>query len=231
MSPYRIKATCADPLWKNISLCEIGISPGNPAHEGDKLASILDWAGEKFSSSILTLSDTMYRHNFMAMGENESAAHASGHALGDNWLKDNHDILQAHKDKIRLYRWAEWQEHPEFNQIYDDLMKYVAASDPLKQALNIDIQAFMARKMRQDQQFDFAKARFHSFNLITEEIACYILIGRHFRLARAYPSHDMQSFAFMRAPATPAELKGFENITHINLTLNRRSPNSALQAA
>lgn len=230
MSPYRIKATCPNPLWKHITTCEIGISPGNPAHKGDKLDSILDWAQEKFPHSILTLSDTMYRHNFMANGMSEKDALAAGKKLGDNWLSENRDILKRHENHIRIYRWAEWQQHQDFNRVYDDLMTYVSQSEPLRQALNTDIQAFIARKMRQGQNIDLAKARMHSFNLITEEIACYILIGRQYRLARAYPSHDMKSFAFLREPETPAPLKGFENITHVELTLNRRSSHMA-QAA
>ncbi len=230
MSPYRIKGTCADPLWKHITTCEIGISPGNPAHEGDKLASILDWAGERFQSSILTLSDTMYRHNFMSLGHNEEESYKLGQALGENWLQNNAAILEAHKEKIRIYRWDQWKDHQDFPRIYDDLMAYIATSQPLRQALDADIQAFIARKIRQDQGLDMAKARMHSFNLITEEIACYILIGRHFQLARAYPSRDMQSFAFMRLPQTPAHLKGFENIKHVELTLNRRGQGIA-QAA
>lgn len=220
--PYKIKATCPDPLWKNMPACEIGISPGNPAHQGDKLASILDWSRQKFPFSILNLSDTMYRHNFRAIGANEQEALTLSKKLGDDWLSQNNEILAQHKDHIRVYRWAEWQQQAAFNQVYDDLMAYIASSDPLRQALDADIQTFIARKVRQGQQLDSVKARLHSFNLITEEIACYILIGRSFRLARAYPSEDMESFAYMRRPETPETLKGFENIIHVELTLNRR---------
>lgn len=222
MSLYRIKATCADPLWRHMPVCEIGISPGNPSHDGDKLASILEWSNQKFQNSILTLSDTMYRHNFMASGAGEQEALELSQKMGDDWLARNDATLSRYKDRIRIYRWAEWQQHPDFEKVHDDLMQYISTSDPLKQALNNDIQAFIARKMRQGTFTDFAKTRLHSFNLITEEIACYILIGRHCRAARAYPSHDMQSFAFMRLPQTPPSLKGFENITHVELTLNRR---------
>lgn len=223
MSLYRIKATCPNHMWKHIATCEIGISPGNPAHEGEKLASILEWAQQKFPQSILTLSDTMYRHNFMAMGMHEQEAKEAGQKLGDDWLSRNNKIFTQYQDKIRIYRWSEWQQHGAFDHIYDDLMLYISSSEPLRQALNTDIQTFIARKTRQGQDIDLAKARMHSFNLITEEIACYILIGRHYKLARAYPSHDMESFAFLRRPETPAQLKGFENIIHVELTLNRRN--------
>lgn len=225
MSPYRIKATCTDPLWRHMPVCEIGISPGNPSHDGDKLASILEWSSQKFQHSILTLSDTMYRHNFMASGSSEQEAQELSRKLGDDWLARNEAILSRYNERIRIYRWAEWQKHPDFDKTHNDLMQYISSSAPLRHALNNDIQAFIARKMRQGTLADFAKARLHSFNLITEEIVCYVLIGRHFRAARAYPSHDMQSFSFMRQPQTPPSLKGFENITHVELTLNRRNQN------
>lgn len=224
MSLYRIKATCKDLDWRTMPVCEIGISPGNLCHEGEKLESILDWAAERFDHTLLTLSDTMYRHNFMAQNMSPASALSAAEKLGTDWLMRNHSILETYQRKMTLKRWDEWLLHPDFDKVHSHLMIYISECEPLRQALNLDIQSFMARKVRQGQNADLAKMRYHSFNLITEEIACYILMGRLGYYARAYPSHDMKSFSFMRRPDTPEALKGFENIAHVELTLNRRSP-------
>lgn len=223
MSPYKIKASCKQHNWRSFKQCELGISPGNAYHEGQKLESILAWATEHFDHCLLTLSDTMYRHNFMAQGLSADSALIASEKLGQNWLAQNQSALMPYLEKIKIKHWNEWLHHPDFEKTHNELMKYIAKSYDLKQALNLDIQSFMARKIRQGQMPDLVKMRYHSFNLITEEISCYILIGRSGSYARAYPSHDMHSFAFMRRPQTPVSLKGFENITHIELTLNRRA--------
>lgn len=203
--------------------CEIGVSIGNPNHEGDKFQSIMDWADRRFEFCIITVSDTLHRHNLVGEGMEESEAYARSLEQGDIWLSQNVAALRSveHAD-LRIKRWDEWLLHPDYESVHRMLVDYRDTNKGLQDALHQDIDNFLARKKRRGEDFDYDRVMRSSTEFLIEEIACYILIGRTYAALRVYPAKDMACFRYMRGGHVPEGLKGLELAPHLDLNFKRK---------
>jgi len=232
MSKYRIKGHGKNPLWREKKICELGISPGNDVHDGDKLFSTMEWASRHFEEIVITLSDTLYRHNFKAEGLTDILAYKEGLHVGEKWLFKNRAILEQFKPSIKnIDRWDKWLLHPDFTQIYNDLLLYDESDEGFKASIGSDIENYINRKDRNDGHIQEDILRENCRLFLLEEIAAYILIGRTYNSAHIYPAHDMTTTKYMRLEKTPDNLKGIEKIAHVRITLNRRSSAHATEEA
>lgn len=211
-------------VHKTLSRGELGISPGHPSEEGEKLHSLLGWMCGHFEECYITLSDSLYRFNFRMNGQNDVKAYLNSLAMGERWLFRNKKVLDEYKGRITaINRWNEWIYHPDFETTLHDITQYYAENTSFNTAVNNDIQEFIKRKLGQGAEMDIAAATRYSLKYMLEEAACYILIGRTYRAARVYPSTDMESFAHLRQDCIPDPIKGLELAPHVRVILNSKT--------
>lgn len=80
--------------------CRIQVSIGNPKYEGEKFASLMEWAERRYTSVQLIVSDTLQRHNFKMPNDN---ALAVSRQEGVNWLERNRGCIV----NAQITRWDE----------------------------------------------------------------------------------------------------------------------------
>lgn len=223
MSKYTINASGNDASWRDKAISEFGISPGHACHEGDKLESLLSWASTRFEASVLNLSDTLYRYNLRADGQNDVTAYKESLRLGEAWLFRNRSVLESYKSHIKsIHRWDYWLHHDGYADLHDELRAYLPNDEGLCRALQQDVERFIDRKMRQGALHDEDVTRTNCEEFLIEEAVCYILIGRTYEPARVYPAKDIDFFQYLRLPHIPETLRGFEKNLHTRVILNRK---------
>lgn len=206
-----------------LTSCEIGISIGNPAHEGDKLKSILKWVDKRFENCIITLSDTLYRYTYMAQGMDEAQAYFTALREGELWLERNREAFKIFDHALLQFdRWNKWLKHPDYPAVFQQLSTLYKQDGKLQNAFAKDVSAYISRCQKRGEDIDVAKASENSLAYLIEETACYILIGRAYEAWRAYPSRDMACFRYMRRPDIPENLKGIEKAPHLELNFKRK---------
>ncbi|PJB71025.1 MAG: hypothetical protein CO093_06185 [Alphaproteobacteria bacterium CG_4_9_14_3_um_filter_47_13] len=223
MIKYRITPKGRDRHWQEYQICELGISPGNIAHEGDKFISILDWASRNFEKTIITLSDTLYRFNFQADGMDATQAYEESVRMGKQWLFRNRLVLERYSSSIQqINHWDEWRGHKDYDVLYGEIIKYYQNDNGFRLSLAKDIEKYMQRKEKHEIMGNSIAVQENCRLFLLEEIVCYLLIGHLYVAAHVYPAADMDCFQYMRLEKTPENLKGFEKITHVRIALNRK---------
>jgi len=221
-SRYVLKATGPSD-WRDYEACEIGISIGNPCHEGDKFRSILQWADKRFERCVITLSDTQKRYTLMADGTEESAAYFKSRTAGDRWLEENRSAIQSMTNaQPILIRWDTLLQQSAYTQIYNDVLHFRDTDPGFQKALEKDARTYLSRRKSREESFNEQRAFENSLDFFVEEVACYILIGRTYQALRAYPAQDMACFAYMRGDNIPDHLKGLELAPHLELNFKKK---------
>ena len=72
---YRLRVS-ASPGWVDYRACTLGISVGQPYHEGEKFAATVEWAARHFEEIVVDVSDTLQRHRLIGGGVPAAAAGA-----------------------------------------------------------------------------------------------------------------------------------------------------------
>ena len=231
MTFYKVNSSSRDTHkgWRQASIAEIGIKIDNSKYEGEKFASLLDWAASRFETVLITLSDTLYRHNYEAEGHAKDVAVNMARTYGDFWLARNKAAIRKYSGKadIIVQRWDDWKSHPQFPEVLKDLQSLYRHDEGFYKSVRADIDGFLSRygkKITPENKFLYNRK---SYDYVLEEAAVYILIGREIGSARLYPGTDLQSFQYMRQPDTPAHLKGLENCPHVRLSFHRKPAFSA----
>lgn len=232
---YRVNASSrhTDKRWKEKDTAEIGISFGQAFHEGRKFESLLLWACQRFDSVIITLSDTLYRHNYVLDGNSAETAVNIARNTGDFWLARNKKTIRkcsnANLAKISIHRWDSYIKTAEYKAIARDLAEFHECNEHFRRAVRQDIQRFLERNKsdlsrESDRFFQVRKSR----DYILEETAAYIYIARRFESARLYPGLDLEALKFMRRGDTPEHLKGLEQSPHVKLSFHRKAAPSGI---
>ena len=69
---YRVRVNSC-PDWVAYSSCTLGISVGQPYHEGDKFAATVEWAARHFEHIRVDVSDTL-QVSVLARGGNSAVS-------------------------------------------------------------------------------------------------------------------------------------------------------------
>jgi tRNA-dependent cyclodipeptide synthase len=104
---YRVKLIRGGG-YDRFDTARLCISVGQEYHEGEKLKAAFDWAANRFQHVIISVADTLQRHNI-----NATDAHAEALKRGDAWLNRNEDAFKLLKNH-EVQRWDMWLNHRDY---------------------------------------------------------------------------------------------------------------------
>ena len=231
---YRLRIN-GSPDWVGYGRCTLGISVGQPYHEGEKFAATVEWAARHFEHIRVDVSDTLQRHRLIGVGASPAEAARASLRAGDRWIAEAMPVLAAGGKPFAIVRWDNWLRHPEFPAVHAAYSR-LAASDPvLSAAITRDIDDFIARQARRyGPPADETAERATSRAYLIEELAVITLQGAAERSARLYPGPELASFKALRQGRVPGAPPGLERDYYVSVSFERRKtpvplPNSTPQ--
>src|SRR5688572_6281343 len=73
--------------WHAYDVARLPISVGQSYHEGEKFKATLRWLQPRFKKIVICVNDTLQRHNFSNISDNEAFFKAE--AAGREWIERN----------------------------------------------------------------------------------------------------------------------------------------------
>jgi tRNA-dependent cyclodipeptide synthase len=228
---YRVRVN-ACPEWVGYDSCTLGISVGQPYHEGEKFAATVEWAARHFEHIRVDVSDTLQRHRLIGAGATPAeAARASLHA-GDRWIAEAMPVLAESGRPFAIVRWNTWLRHPEFAVVHRTYSRLAETDAVLRLAVNRDIDDFIARQSRRGLlPPDETTTRAASRAYLIEELAAITLQGAAERSARIYPGPELASFKVLRQGLVPGAPAGLDRDYYVQVNLERRKAPQPQQTA
>jgi tRNA-dependent cyclodipeptide synthase len=228
---YRVRVN-ACPAWTDYQTCTLGISVGQPYHEGEKFAATVEWAARHFEQIRVDVSDTLQRHRLMGEGTQPGEAEAISRSEGDAWIASATPILANCGRSYTIIRWDTWLRYPDFFAVLDAYAGLVQSDAVLRTAIAADIESFITRHANRGAPFPAETwMRAASRAYLIEELAVITLQGAAARSARIYPGPELESFKVVRAGKVPDAPPGLDRdyYVHVNLE-HRRAPAQRPQA-
>lgn len=221
-SLYRVRVNGC-PGWAEHRVCTLGISVGQPYHEGEKFAATVEWAARHFERIRVDVSDTLQRHRLIGQGAPTAQAAAATRRKGDEWIMRALPVLSACGRPYAVVRWDDWLRRREFPAILAAYSRLAETDAALHTAVIDDIEGFLARQARRGEPVgDQNRIRAASRAYLLEELAVITLQGREERSARIYPGPELLSFKALRAGKVDGAPPGLDRDYYVNVNLERR---------
>ncbi len=200
------KAT--SPGWQENEICCLDVSLNNRYQVGVYLESTVDWINRRFASCIISLGDTLHRHN-LAPVHGADSAYRLTREMGDCWLREARTALSRFTIEHKVIRSDEWLKMPGFDPLHEELWGYYYTHSPFHRIVEDDVEKFTARH----QHLDENAARKASRAYLMEETAADILLSQSCRTTHLYPGawHGCYLYLIENAANLPARLRGLEN--------------------
>src|SRR5688572_7303473 len=178
---YRVRVNSC-PDWVAFTSCTLGISVGQPYHEGDKFAATVEWAARHFEQIRVDVSDTLQRHQLIGTGATSVQAANAALREGDRWMTRASPVLTACGRSYTFVRWNAWLQHPLFAEVHDAYSQLATSDAVLSAAVATDIEGFLARRASRGAAApDMRLMRAASRAYLLEELAVITLQGREER--------------------------------------------------
>lgn len=219
---YRVRVNGC-PEWVGYGSCTLGISVGQPYHEGYKFAATVEWAARHFEHIRVDVSDTLQRHRLIGAGATPVEAGRASLRAGERWILEAMPVLAAGGRPFAIVRWNTWLRHPEFPALHRAYTRLVETDAVLGVAVARDIDDFIARQARRGPlPADETAARAASRAYLIEELAVVTLQGAAERSARIYPGPQLASFKVLRQGLVPGAPAGLDRDYYVQVNLERR---------
>ncbi len=169
------------------------ISVGNPYYEGEKLQATLKLINSSFNKCVLTLGDSLQRHNILAEKNIslEEARNIANH-FGDEWLVRNEKYYRQLKINYEIVRWDKWLFDPDFsssmlqiNNLYNENVEYKATFDA---SISEYIKRIISRSPELNSKSIIKQYSAMCLNYLKEECAVMLLWANEFHPYTVYPS-------------------------------------------
>ncbi|GAA0390038.1 hypothetical protein Acor_46630 [Acrocarpospora corrugata] len=203
---YRVRvARQGGPDWRESEACHLLISVGQPYHEGEKLAAIVDWVNGRFRKCHVTVADTLYRHNLGALdGIGPELAHETAAQHGRAWARRNRPILVRLAMPVTLRRWDDWLTHPGYPAARAAVDRFLTVEPRFAALVDEHVGQILARVRARGTQVT-SSAGFREF--LVEELACMELFTGVLQAAEVYPgSLGLAMEGCRTLPGAPAGL-------------------------
>ncbi|MGE0279077.1 MAG: tRNA-dependent cyclodipeptide synthase [Rhizobiaceae bacterium] len=228
---YRVRVNSC-PDWVAYSSCTLGISVGQPYHEGGKFAATVEWAARHFEHIRVDVSDTLQRHRLIREGVRAEEAARASLREGDRWLARATPVLGACGKPYTITRWNEWLRHTEFPAVHQAYGRLAQSNAVLSGAVVADIDGFIARQVKHGESIaDTSAVRAASRAYLLEELAVITLQGRAQASARIYPGPELASFRAIRSSRVTDAPAGLERDYYVHVNLERRKAPAPLPHA
>lgn len=211
------------PGWRNhTKAATLAMCPGNENWDGEKFRTVLEWATRHFDFIRIDLSDTLGRHNLMALGTDDATALRQSKNDGDLWIKANgHTLLDCGKP-FEIVRWDRWRLAPEYPTMHENINR-VLFDDRMRAAVGRDIATYRARLLARGQE-PGPNFSVHALNYLKEELACITLQASALPgSSRLYPAAEPRSSVLLRSGIAP-EITALKREYYIAFNLRHRQP-------
>lgn len=219
MSIYKIIIRNS-PGWRAFEDCTLGVSVTSPNWRDEHFASILDFAAEHFKTIRIDVTDRLYRHNFMALGQSPAEADSNADALGTEWLQGHKEIIDACPIKPTVVRWAEWYRLLDFADVLGQVQRAHETSPILRDAIRRDTEEFFRRQGRAPTDAD----RKYGRKYLIEEVAVLTLQAREGPALKLYPGDELECLNVVRRGLVPAAPRGLEREQFAKVKFHMRGP-------
>jgi len=220
--PYRLRVN-ACPGWTEYKTCTLGISVGQPYHEGEKFAAAVEWAARHFERIRVDVADTLQRHRLIGEGLPPAEAEALSRRDGDEWIARAAPVVEESGRPYTVIRWDHWLRHPDYLAVHDAYTALAHRDSVLSAAIAADIGGFVARHARRGTPVaDEGWARAASRSYLIEELAVITLQGAAERTARLYPGPELAAFKAVRQGKVPAAPPGLDRDYYVHFNLEHR---------
>jgi hypothetical protein len=202
------------------SLTYLAISLSKRETQGELLTAHIELINGWHSlSCVVSLGDTLHRHNLLERCGDPARAHLAARALGDEWTAQEGRRLQGLKVPWRLMRHDEMLALEAFPTVRDQLAVATVTHRDLAAALAADVEAFAIRAGRElDEQVRAASAAY-----ILEELAADIAFARIQPFSYVYPGRPLNIYLAVQRAAErlPLVLRGLEECTFVRTRVRK----------
>jgi tRNA-dependent cyclodipeptide synthase len=218
---YRVRVNSC-PQWTQYAHCTLGVSVGQPYHDGEKFAATVEWAARHFEHIRVDVSDTLQRHRLVGEGASYPEAEARSLGAGDQWIAGARPVLIECERSFSVVRWNAWLQRPDFLAVLDQYAR-LASSDPvLSRAIAADVEGFIERREKKGL-LNAGVARATSRAYLLEELSVITLQGAAERSARIYPGPQLECFKVVRDGQVPDAPAGLGRDYYVHINLERKS--------
>lgn len=131
------------------SSCALGISVGQPAHEGDKFAATINTVNNNFRECMIMVCDSLQRYSISAHTDKSIAElHNQANILGEQWVARNKKIIDKLTIPHEIIRWDSWLHHPLFADAQKKINDLYLHDSVFKKALYDAAEDFAVRAQR-----------------------------------------------------------------------------------
>jgi tRNA-dependent cyclodipeptide synthase len=218
MNAYKV-TICKSPGWRNRDVCTLGVSVPSSNWQGERFASILNFAAAHFRKIRIDVTDEPYRHNFMAEGMLPGDDSFRAHRLGTSWLVRHQALINACPVTAQVIRWGNWYKHPDYGTVLEQFRRISHDSALLAEAIKSDVEEFYRRLTRAPTNAE----REHSRNFLIEELTVITLQARGVSGIRIYPGDQLHSMQVVSRGLIPGAPLGNEQEQFAEINLRSRS--------
>jgi hypothetical protein len=211
------------PEWRNKRICSLEISVGNPNQEGEKLLSLIQMVNKNFDVCLINLADTLQRHNLYTGDMDEAGSKMSALIEGNLYLMRNAEIIEQLRIPYQIIRWPNWQAHPDFDPVHEDVRAFYFLNEQFTQLVDEDAKKYLGRNQFSPEEYDARMQK--SIDFILEEAAAHILMAREFSPVCLYPGKRMKSLDYIAQTTVPSSISGLGQSTYARVVLNRKADN------
>lgn len=172
--PYKVKILKPN-MHRAHPVGRLDISVGKPNHEGEKLAATVAWARERYQHVIISVADTLQRHNLMAEGIPAMTALKQSRRAGDEWIQRNEHLFAG----CSVMRWDERLNHPLYPQFLERTEQAILTDARLRQDLHEASEEYAQRLG--------ITVSYHRHNYLVEELAVFDMLFGTEPAADIYP--------------------------------------------
>lgn len=172
-SKYRVKVLKGGGFSK-LGTCRLGISVGQEYHESEKLKATFIWASKRFDHVIVSVADTLQRHNM-------DGNHGAAKAAGDVWLERNKEAFTVIPG-AEIQRWDQWLNHKDYQMTRRMIDRLYDIHAGFKSDISKTAAEFAARKNTRPED---------SVEYLLEETAIFALQQQAVEAADVYPGTVM----------------------------------------
>lgn len=209
MTNYKVRVR-GSKGWSRYKSSKLNVSVSQPYLNGAKLKSIVNWINQNFEHCIVSIGDTLNRHNLLADGHiSEEKAYNVTKESGDAWIKRNTPILDGIQIQHKILQWDDTLTDTATQLIkeYHDLYKTDAG---FKAAVDADVADYSKRKSIEARDY------------ILEELGVDTDIARSYPNATLYPGKSLRSYDYIRENGKAISAPyGLQNEHHVYIDVRR----------
>lgn len=228
----KVKPEQSTDAWGDFKSARMQISVGQDYHEGDKLASEVEWCAARFDSVKICVNDTLQRFNTMFESNmNEDQAYKATHQEGTEWIKRN-ECLWNDYPHLSIVRWDEWRQKPEYKAAELKISFLYAGNPAFKLSIDDNVIEIWNRRQK-SQPHLYTPERFSRFFglsklYLLEEITAFSIMFEQEEAIDIYPGTTIFAATVFKGQQVfnaPSGL-GKGHFCRIDFSRNKRIPQS-----